>query len=234
MRGETIADLAVGRERKESIMKNVILLVLCTMVMTIASGAKAQSLEACEFGEQIDWYVDESGVEHDIYRDEFTGDMWEQPAEMDPVKAMTLDLTIPLITPEWLRIRKNGTATYYYESSGQIVYSGTCGTRCYLWYARDTGYPQNVDDIKARGVSGDSDLCDGEYEGYYWDVGDPYTSQYDSCGLDSGEYWYQLSEYEDLSNYDYSSTYPRAVSFEYESTFALIYETQIRWQEVPE
>ncbi len=232
-------------------MKTMIKLLVCSMAVIFAGSAVAQEPsngptdydqkmmeEAVEFGEQIDWYVDDGGIERDIYRDDLTGFMWEQPAEMDPSKAMTLDFIIPLITPEYVRIRRNGSSTYYYESADAIVYEGSCGSRCYGWKIVEDGYPQNVDDILAKGTSGSYDLGDN-YIGQYFKVGMPsdasnYSSYY-QYGIwpNPGSYKYLLSEYDDLNNYDYSSTYPEAVQFKYRSTGGYTYYTRLFWVNMP-
>ena len=61
------------------------------------------------------------------------------------------------------------TVTYTLEgnASGKIDYYGSCGTRCYEWHLTSYAYDP-VNATKIQGIStSTSDVCDGNYVGYY-------------------------------------------------------------------
>ena len=234
-------------------MKNMMLVVVFAVAAMIAGNAAAQELDDTleseapyyiaedgsidwelvkEWSEIVDTFVDDEGVERNLYLDFFNELMWDEPSQA----SITLgegDRTY-YIVPTIMR--------WYYEgggsnewTSGDFTYVGSCGRNCRKWMNNNGSCPKDVDMIYARGGTPyTADYCDGDYYGQYHRYTTWYNAQTDNCGSGWLHYWYELSENTGLEWYDYSPvSYPRMAAFKYKISGSS-QRTEIWCNDVPE
>ncbi len=219
-------------------MRNMMLVVVCAVAAMIAGNAAAQELDDTleseapyyiaedgsidwelvkEWSEIVDTFIDDEGVERNLYLDFFNELMWDEPSQAS-LLAVEGDRTT-YMTPTLMR--------FYYESGAgggygewtteDFDYVGDCGRNCRKWMNNVDSCPQNVEMIYAKGGTPyTADYCDGDYQGKYNRYNYWYNAQSSSCGYGFLSYYYQLSENTGLDWYDYHPVnYPKMAHFSY-------------------